>query len=72
MLVIVSAALVALTAVGLVWAVFESKAGSTVDRAGTLAEGISEAMNCGAFGLLVAVLGMLWLWFCTWKWRKKP
>jgi hypothetical protein len=71
-LVIVAAALVALTAIGLVWAVFESKAGSTVDRARTLAEGISVAMNCGALGLLVAVMSAAWLGFCTWQWRKRP
>jgi biopolymer transport protein ExbB/TolQ len=39
-------------------------------KARVLAEGISEAMNWSAFGLLVAVVAALWLGFCTWNWRR--
>jgi hypothetical protein len=35
-------------------------------KARALAEGISELMNCGAFGLLVAVAGAGWLGVWSW------
>ena len=60
--------------VGAVWsvlAVVGAKAGEPGEKARALGEGISEAMNCGALGLIVAVLGALWLGFCTWRWRGK-
>jgi len=39
-------------------------------KARALAEGISEAMNWSAFGLLIALVAALWLGFCTWRWRQ--
>jgi hypothetical protein len=39
-------------------------------RARFLAEGISEAMNCSALGLIVAVVGIVWAVF--WNWRGRP
>jgi hypothetical protein len=48
--------------------------GQTIDpsqKARALAEGISEAMNCSALGLVVAGIGALWLGFCTWRWRRR-
>jgi hypothetical protein len=38
-------------------------------KARVLAEGISEAMNCGALGFLLTVIAALWLSFFTWRWR---
>jgi hypothetical protein len=35
-----------------------------------LAEGISEAMNCGALAVLFALAAALWLAFGTWRWRR--
>jgi hypothetical protein len=34
-----------------------------------LAEGIAEAMNCGALGALIALVSAVWLLFCTVRWR---
>jgi hypothetical protein len=48
--------------------------GETVEpsqKARRLAEGISEFMNCSAFGFLFAVAALLWLGFWAWKWRSK-
>ena len=52
------------------WTVMGANAGEPGDKARVLAEGISEAMNCGALGLLVGIGGMLWLGFCTWMWHR--
>jgi hypothetical protein len=41
--------------------------GGPSQKARMLGEGISEAMNCGALGFLVAVVGAMWLGF--WAWR---
>ena len=38
-------------------------------KARRLAEGISEAMNCGALGLLF--LGVAAAWIAFWKWRSR-
>ena len=43
--------------------------GDASQRARALAEGISEAMNCGALVLLVAMILALWLLFGTWRWH---
>jgi hypothetical protein len=40
------------------------------DKARRLAEGISEAMNCTALGLLVA--GAAAAWILVWWWRTRP
>jgi len=40
-------------------------------KARALAEGISEFMNCGALGFLIAIVTALWLLFCTWRWRRR-
>ena len=40
-------------------------------KARRLAEGISEFMNCSAFGFLFAVAALLWLGFWAWRWRPK-
>jgi Na+/proline symporter len=40
-------------------------------KARALAEGISEAMNSGACGFLLAVVAAIWLGFCCWKWRQR-
>jgi hypothetical protein len=53
------------------WAVMGTKAAERGDKARMLGEGISEAMNCGSLGVMIAVIGLLWLGFCTWRWRKK-
>jgi hypothetical protein len=44
--------------------------GSPQERSRSLARGIAETTNGGALGLVVALLGAVWLGFCTWKWRK--
>jgi cytochrome bd-type quinol oxidase subunit 2 len=41
--------------------------GDTRDKARALAEGISEVMNCGALGAVVAASAAVWLGF--WRWR---
>ena len=38
-------------------------------KARALAEGISEAMNCGALAVVVALVLALWLLFGTWRWH---
>jgi hypothetical protein len=38
-------------------------------KARVLAEGISEAMNCGAFALLVVLIAAGWIGF--WRWRRR-
>jgi hypothetical protein len=40
------------------------------EKARQLAEGISEVMNCGALGLLVAGVAAAWVLF--WRWRIRP
>jgi hypothetical protein len=37
-------------------------------KARALAEGISEAMNCGALALLIALIAIGWIGF--WRWRR--
>jgi nitrate reductase gamma subunit len=69
-LVVVAAMLIAVTALGLLWAVFATKTVSPTDRARTLGKGVSKAMNFATFGLLVAVVDGVWLAFCSWKWRR--
>ena len=39
------------------------------ERARHLGEGISEAMNCGALGLLIAAIAAAWVLF--WRWRAR-
>ena len=39
------------------------------EKARHLAEGISEVMNCGALGLLVAGVAAGWIFF--WRWRTR-
>jgi hypothetical protein len=41
-------------------------------KARMLAEGISEAMNCGALAFLIAIVAVLWLGFWTWRSRTRP
>jgi nitric oxide reductase large subunit len=60
---------VAIDLVGILATAVRLQSAAPSDRARTLGEGISEAMNLGALWLLVAVVGMLWLGFCTWRWR---
>jgi phosphate/sulfate permease len=36
-----------------------------------LAEGISEAMNCGALVFLVAIVAAIWLAFWSWRSRER-
>jgi hypothetical protein len=40
-------------------------------KARALGEGISETMNCGALGVLIALVGCGWLLFCTLRWRRR-
>ncbi len=69
--VVLSGAIVAVAA-GLVLVALAGRGGDTaVKRAAALATGISEALNNGALGLLVAMVGAAWLGFCTWRWRKR-
>jgi len=49
-------------------AMAESTVGAS-HKARALAEGISEAMNCGAVGFLMTAVGGIWLGGCTWRWR---
>jgi hypothetical protein len=39
-------------------------------KARLLGESISEAMNCGALGFLVAVVGAVWLGLWAWRFRR--
>ncbi|HEY8075218.1 MAG TPA: hypothetical protein VIF62_13935 [Labilithrix sp.] len=41
----------------------------TSSKARALAEGISEAMNCGAMSLALDLFAALWLLAGTWRWR---
>jgi len=72
-LVILSAlAVVAGVVVGFVGG-FGAVSGDRIDpsqKARVLAEGISEAMNCGALGFLLTVVTAAWLLFCSWRWRR--
>jgi hypothetical protein len=47
----------------------ESGDGAPQERSRVLAEGISEAMNCGALGAVIASVLALWLLFGTWRWH---
>jgi hypothetical protein len=40
-------------------------------KARLLGETISETMNCGALGVLIALAGYGWLLFCTLRWRRR-
>ncbi len=40
----------------------------TSQKARMLAEGISEAINCGALAIVVALVAAFWLLFATWRW----
>ena len=54
--------------------VLGATSGESVDpsqKARVLAEGISEAMNSGACGFLLAVVAALWLGFWAWWWRRR-
>jgi hypothetical protein len=42
------------------------------EKARHLAEGISEVMNCGALGLLVAGVAAGWIVFWTWRTEGSP
>ena len=60
--------------VGTVIAAIQTVGGDAVDpsqKARVLAEGISEGMNCGAFGFLVALVAVGWLSFWRWRGRRK-
>jgi len=65
----------AFVAVGVVFGFFRALGAVSEDQPGVsqkaraLAEGISEAMNCGACGFLLAALAALWLGVCSLKWR---
>jgi hypothetical protein len=53
-----------------VWAMLDTRTRMASEKAASLGMAISEAMNCGALGLLVAVAGALWLGFCTARWHR--
>jgi hypothetical protein len=40
-----------------------------LEKSRALAEGLSEAMNCGALAVVVAAVLALWLLFSTWRWH---
>lgn len=40
-------------------------------KARVLGEGISEAMNSAALGVVIALVGSGWLLFCTVRWRRR-
>ena len=46
------------------------ESGGPSQKARILAEGISEAMNCGALGFLIAIVGAVWLGFWAWRFRR--
>jgi hypothetical protein len=39
------------------------------ERSRMLAEGISEAINCGMLVLTIEIVAALWLLFATWRWH---
>jgi hypothetical protein len=45
--------------------------GSPQERSRSLAKGIAETMNGNALGIVVMIVGTLWLGFWTWKWRRR-
>lgn len=68
-LVILSAlAIVAGVVAGLVVGRGVMLSGGPSERARWIAQGVSEAMNASAVGLMVVALTALWLLFCTWHW----
>ncbi len=72
-LVVPGAAFIALGLVSGLLVGFGRVSGEAVEpsqKARRLAEGISEAMNCGAVGFLFAVVAALWLGFCAWRWGR--
>ena len=66
----VAGVLIAAALVSSVRAALASSSATPRDKARMLAEGISEAMNCGALGLIIAVVGAIWLGSCTWRWHR--
>jgi biopolymer transport protein ExbB/TolQ len=70
-LVIIAGLAVTVDIVGVMATVVRVGSGFQSDKAKMLGEGISEAINFGFLGLLVAVIAALWLGFCTWRWRRK-
>jgi len=73
-LVVPGAAFIALGLVSGLIVGFGRVSGEAVEpsqKARRLAEGISEAMNCGAVGFLFAIVAALWLGFCAWRWRRE-
>jgi hypothetical protein len=51
------------------WEMLGAKGSAPGEKARALTEAISAAMYLGALGLLVAVVGAVWLAFSTWRWR---
>ena len=71
-IVAVSALVTVMGAVAAIHAVTAARIDESSDasvKARVLAEGISEAMNCGALGVAIAVPAAVWLLFATWRWH---
>src|SRR5262249_51938737 len=69
---VVAGLLIATGILGTIHAVVRSRsiAGNREERMRALFEWVSHALGFGWSGLVLAIVGLIWVGFCMWRWRK--